>query len=443
MSIVAVGCSHSSAPLAVLEPLSIPTSQLAGLLARLKSVTREALVLSTCNRTELYAVVGHAVSGAELLLQVLAERIGSRTDDLRPHLYVHADTDAVRHALRVASGLDSMVLGEDQIQAQWKRALAHARVSHTLGPVLERLGAAALRCGKRIRTFTGIGRHTISLESLALRAAADRLGSLESRDILLIGTGESAGLIARHLRKVSGVTITVASRSLDKAEEFARRVDGIAVRMDDLPHVLTRADAVFCCTSAPHAVLASRDLQERVAVRLGAPLVCVDLGMPRDIDDSVASVAGTFVVSLHDLSALAETHREERRQHLPAAEAIVHGEVARFLEWQTARGNAATIGRLQAHAQEIAETELSHAQARLASLSPRDREVVTAMARRIVKKLMHTPIGVLKQHPEAENIALALECAFGLARATQALERHLPARPEASDGASRLEEAAS
>jgi glutamyl-tRNA reductase len=441
VSIIVVGCSHSRAPTAVLESLATPASGYGAVLARLKAVVREALLLSTCNRTEIYALVGHSASGAELVAQVLAERAGTRADHVRPHLYVHADANAVCHALRVASGMDSMVLGEDQIQAQWKRALDHARVAETLGPVLDRLGAAALSCGKRVRTFTGIGRHAVSLESLAIRAALARLGTLDGREAIVIGTGESAALIARQLRASYETRVTVVSRSPDKAVEFANEIGATAAPVEALPRVLARADAVFCCTSAPHALISAAHLTERAATRPAAPMVCVDLGMPHDVDRSVADIPGVSVVALDELGALAQAHREERRQHLPQAEAIVRAEVERFLGWQTGRGSAATIARLQKHAEAVVEGELTKAGARLAAMSPADRELVTGLLRRSIKKLLHAPSEALKQHPEAENIALALEFAFGLSRGT--LEERLPAAPAVSAAPHHPEEAAS
>lgn len=446
MSIIAVGCSHSGAPLHILERLAVPASGLGPFLTRLKAAVREALVLSTCNRTEVYALVGHSGSGADLVIQALAERADMRADELRPHLYLHADADAARHALRVASGLESMVLGEDQIQAQWKRALAHARIEEALGPVLDRLGAAALSCGKRVRTFTGIGRHSVSLESLAVRAAARRLGSLAGRDVVIVGTGESAALVARHLRSATDAAgedgappndaraiqsgharITVVSRSLDKAEEFARTIGAAAAPVDDLPQILTQADAVFCCTSAPHVLVEPKHLADRASARPGAALVCVDLGMPRDIHAAVADVPGTTLVSLEELSRLAESHRLERRRYLPQAEAIVEAEVARFVTWRTARGTAGTVARLRQHADAIVEQELARSAARLAALSESDRDLVRAMLHRVVGKLLHPPSELLGRHPEGENIALALEYAFGLSRTT--LDERLPGAP--------------
>lgn len=412
-SIVVAGCSHSSAPLPLLERLSIPASQLEEVYGRLASVTSEGAVLSTCNRTEIYAVMDHAGSG-DAVLALLAERAGLTIAELRPHAYTHTDGSAVRHALSVASGLDSMVLGEDQIQAQWKRALAHARAAQALGPMLERLGTAALACGKRVRAFTGVGRHAVSLESLAVRASVARLGTLDHREVLIIGAGDSAGLIARHARSSGAARITVMSRSRERAEAFAHIENVRAESIESIVAAVARADAIFCCTSAPHPVLGTDHFTERVATRPEHPVVCVDLGMPRDVDESVERIASVQMVRLEELAGLADSHRAERREHVPAAEAIVSTEVARFLEWQRSRGSAATIARLQWHAQQIADLEIDIALARLAHLPLRDREIVAGMAHRIVKKLMHTPTTALKQHPEGENLALALAGAFRL-----------------------------
>lgn len=363
-SIVVVGCNHVSAPLSLLERLSIPANDLDSALARLQGAVRDGFILSTCNRTELYATAGQATSGAERLIEILAERAGTDASELRPHVYVHTGAAAVNHALRVASGLDSMVLGEDQIQAQWKRALTHARSRAALGPILDRLGDAALACGKRVRTFTGIGQHAVSLESLAVREVARRLGPLDERHLLVIGAGESAALIIKLLHAAGGAEIVVVSRAISRVEEFARAVNARAAPIDALPDFLVETDAVFSCTSAPHPVLGAAHFAERSARRPDAPALCMDLGMPRDVDASAESVAGVQVVRLDELASLADAHRAARRQHVPAAEAIVAAEATRYMEWQ---------------------------------------------ARRAVNKLLHAPAELLTRRHEAESIALAFD----------------------------------
>lgn len=435
MSIVVVGCNHSSAPLPLLERLAIPAGDLNGVLAALRRDVREALVLSTCNRTELYAVTGHAASGAEMLLRALAGRAEMTAAALRPYAYAHSGPEAVTHALRVASGLDSLVLGEDQIQAQWKRALAHGRIADAVGPVLDRLGATALACGKRVRTFTGIGQHSVSLESLGVRAAARALGADDyaGRRVLVIGAGESAALVVRLVRSLGAAEIVVMTRSYDRAEAFAREAGISASSMERIADVVPEMDAIVCCTAAPHPVLGHAHFDRWERRITGRRLVCVDLGMPRDVEEAVARVRDVHVIAMSELTTLAERHRAERQRHVPAAMDIVSRETSRFMEWTSARGGSATVGRLHAHAREVANAEADLALTRLSHLAPRDRAIVAAMARRIVNRLLHAPSVALRSHPEADNIALALEFAFGLRGAGEALDAALPPTEAARD----------
>ena len=354
-------------------------------------------------------------------------------DELRPFTYVRTNADAVAHAMRVASGLDSLVLGEDQIQSQWKKALAHAREARTLGPVLDRLASSALACGKRVRTFTGIGQHAVSIESLGIQAALDMLGeaSLADRRCLVIGAGESAAIVVRLMRAHGAASVTVMTRSFEKAEAFALEHVVQAARMDEIASILPALDLVVCCTAAPHPVLGRAHFDRWAARAADRLLVCVDLGMPRDIEEAVAAMRGVRIVAMDQLSALAAQHREERRAHVPAAEVIVATEGTRFLEWKASRGGAATVARLHAAARGIADLETDVALARLPRLSTEEREIVRGMARRIVNKLLHAPSVALRSHAEAENIALALECAFGLRGAERALADALPHEPSA------------
>jgi glutamyl-tRNA reductase len=342
-------------------------------------------------------------AGAELLQTLIAEWSGLPVTDVRDTSYMHEHHAAARHAMRVTSGLDSMVLGEDQIQGQMKRALAMGRDVGALGPVLERLGSAALACGKRVRTFTDVGRHSVSLESLAVRAAAAHVGSLETRDVLVLGAGESASLIARQLKAARAARVTIVSRSTERALALARRVDAEARSFADLADVLSRVDVVFCSTSAPHPVLTRDFLVHRASHREDATLLCVDLGLPRDVDPAVAAIPGVSVVTLDELSTMAAAHREARRAAIPAAEAIVDTELGRFVTWLRARSVAADIAAVGALASEVVERELERALTRLPSLHPGEREIVAELARRIGRKLSHQPIHALKQ-PEPEKM---------------------------------------
>lgn len=407
MHLVATGLNYLSAPLDVRERVAIGSHELETAHAQLKHSVREGLIVSTCNRTEVYAVVDERADLGPLIA-FLARRGDIETHDLRDCTYVLEGRDAARHAFRVASGLESMVLGEDQIQSQVKRALATSRAVHGLGPVLERLGTTALACGKRVRTFTGVGRHAVSLESLAVRTAATRVGGLEPHTIVVIGAGESAALVARHLRH-SGASrdrITIVSRSTDRSAALAAAADAHAGSLADLADLLASADIAFACTSAPHPVLTPDFLAHRSAMRPGAPLLCVDLGMPRDVHPDVASVPDISVVTLDELATIAEAHRAARRSDIPAAEAIVEGEVERFLAWMRSRSSVRDVAALDSRARSVAEQELARALARLPGLDARARSVVSELAHRIARKLTHEPIQQLKEQTGRERIAL-------------------------------------
>lgn len=430
MHIVVVGVNHASSGHEIRERLTFAPGELDVALAELKAAAREGFILSTCQRVEVYGVVGHAMSGADLLLRFLADRSQLDLSMVRSACYVHVGPSAVRHALRVASGLDSVVLGEDQIQGQFKRAMDAARNAGTIGAAMDRLGSAAIACGKRVRTFTGIGRHGASLERLAVRAASERLAGLSSKRALVLGAGESASLVVRHL-KSAGAQITVMSRSLTRARALAASVDAAeARRLAELPEALVDVEVVFACASAPEPVLTPATIERRLSRPGERRMLCVDLGMPRGIDRRLESIGGVTVVTLDQLATMAEAHSSARRQHIPAAESIVNGESDRFLEWWNARGVSAVIATLNAHADAVAEHELARAMPQLRSLTPQQREVITKLAHRIVRKLMHRPMNALKHNPEADNMARVLECLFGASGSVDRLQQ-LPAPVEA------------
>ena len=397
MRIIAAGASHATASFELLERLSVPAAEWEAALTQLKLIVSEALILSTCNRTEIYAVLPSDVNETQVL-QWLAARTGENVATLEASAYVHLDEDAVRHALRVASGLDSMALGEDQIQSQFKRALHAARAAEALGPNLERLGAAALGCGKRVRAFTGLGRHALSLESIAVESALSGRQASDGSSVVVIGSGNSASIVMRHLRDRDVRDVAVVARSAGRAGALAD-AGARVVEWDLLPELLVAADIVFCCTSAPHPVLTPELLLRRRIVHAGRPLLCVDLGMPRDVDPAVAEINGMSVVSLDALGREAAARREDREHHVPAAEAIVEREAGRFFDWLDTRDSAAEIVRLRAHADAVAETELRRALARMHSLPARERAIIADLARRVARKLAHQQTDAIK-HPE-------------------------------------------
>jgi len=246
----------------------------------------------------------------------------------------------------------------------------------------------------------------VSLESLAVREAVERVGALAKQDVVVFGAGESASLIARHLRSAGAKRITIVSRSNERAGALALAVDAEPRSLADLPEALSNADVVFCCTSAPHPVLTPDYLAHRAALRPDSPLLLVDLGMPRDVDPFVTMIPGVSIVTLDELSDVAQSHRDARCADVPAAEAIVDAEAARFLEWLNARAAAAEIAAVDARAGEVAEMELARALSRLPALEPHEREIVVEMAHRIARKLSHQPKQALKQDTGPKRMAL-------------------------------------
>ena len=396
VSIIAVGASHRSAPLSLLEQLSVSPGGLEHLLSRLKPLVAEGFVLSTCNRTEICAVAGDGSAAiGDALIELLAERAGIAAAGIARSFYCLTDDAAIRHVLRVASGLESMVLGEDHIQAQLKRALAAARGAEILGPTLERLGAMALSCGKRVRTFTGVGQHSVSLESLAVEVALSQAGPLGDGEVVVLGSGTSARIVVRQLRSL-GVPVLVVGRTYHSASALATEADATCLPWEQLAEALVPARVIFSCTSAPHPILMVETLSRRLRERGDVPLLCVDIGMPRDVDAAVQLLAGVSSIRLDQLGVMAAQHRAARERHVPAADAIVERELARFSEWQRVRGAAGQIVERRARAQAVADLELKRALARLQTTSAHDRAVLADLTRRLVRKLMHEETEALR-----------------------------------------------
>ncbi len=415
VQIAIVGVNHTSAPIEIRERLAVSAGDLPLALVELRGSVSEGFVLSTCNRVEVYAVCADEATGTELLRRWLVARSGLGMDEICSHSYAYGHVLAVRHALRVAAGLDSMILGEDQILGQLRRAFEWARAARALGPLLERLGASALACGKRVRTATGIGRHGASVPSIALRKSALLRGSFEGARILVLGSGEMATLALEQLavQRPSG-RITVVNRTYAHALELAAAHEVEACPWDALPAALAEADVVVGCTSAVYPVLdveTVRAARRRAAAR---PLLCIDLGVPRDIEPRVGELPGVTLIGVDELETEATAYRAEREQEVAAAELIVAEETERFMEWWRGRGVAAAISRLRAHAEAIRKAELERALARLPELTAREHAVVRTLAERITAKLLHEPTVALKRDAEGANMALILERLFAL-----------------------------
>jgi glutamyl-tRNA reductase len=408
MSVVVVGLNHRTAPLALLERASVSPQRLGKALVdlRSRSAVSEAVVLSTCNRTEVYVVAERFHPAFAEVRDLLATVADVTPDRLNDHLYMHHDADAVRHLFTVASGIDSAVLGESEILGQVRSAWEHAQAEQAARSGLNLLFRHALEVGKRARTETAIGRSTTSVSHAAVEMAADVLGDLAGRRVLVLGAGEVGEGMAAALAQAGVGEMLVANRTRARAAALAARVGGRAVGFIDLPVALTSADVLLTCTGAEHPVLTRDDIGEVMELRAGRPLLIVDVAVPRDVDPAAGSVPGVTRLDLDDLRRFAARGVAERQGEVVAVRAIA-----------SARETAPLVAALWEHGESTRAAEMDRFRARLASLGERERDTVEALTRGIVAKLLHGPTAEVKDAagtPEGQRLASALRQLFDL-----------------------------
>jgi glutamyl-tRNA reductase len=412
-----VGVSHHQAPVELRERVAVDLDAAASLARRIANGC-EAVVLSTCNRTELYLACEHEAPLEEHGGRALVELAGDRGAALAPVLYRLRDDSAALHLFRVSAGLDSLVPGEGEILGQVRDAFEVGAP----GPLLDRLFRQALYAGRRARVETAIGESPASVPAAAAALAQQVFGSLDDRNVLLIGAGKMSELTARNLRSRGATIAAVANRTLAHGEELARQVEARAIGLDALTDALAGADVVVASTSAPGFVVDRPGAEAALRTRRGRPLLFVDLAVPRDIDPGLAGIDGCFVYDIDDLEAVVEASLAGRRAEAVRAERIVASEAERFREWQASLAVVPAIASLRAHAEEIRATELAKAEARLGRLPEEDRKFVEAVTSQIVAKLLHLPTVRLKEAAaEADGVvyADAVRHLFGLGQEKQ------------------------
>jgi glutamyl-tRNA reductase len=405
MKLVLVGTSHKLAPVEVRERVALDAERASSLAHELGVDGREAVVLSTCNRTELYVV------GAEET-EVIAELERLADGSLGPYLYRLSDEAAALHLFRVAAGLDSMVPGEGEILGQVRAAYE----AGACGPVLDRLFRGALHAGRKARVETAIGESPSSVSAAAAALAQQVFGELDGRRVLIVGAGKMGELAARNLLSRGAEVAFVANRSVDRAAELARRLGSEPLSLERIPDELTRADVVVSSTSAPGFVLTRAHVKQAIGRRKGAPLFVIDLAVPRDVEPSVGELDGCFLYDIDDLEAVVAESLAGRRREAGRAEAIVSAEAARFREWQASLDVVPAIASLREHAEAIRTAELAKAEGRLGGLSDSERRTVESLTTQIVNKLLHGPIVRAKESAALEGVgyADALRHLFGL-----------------------------
>jgi glutamyl-tRNA reductase len=412
MTVLVVGLSHRSAPVTVLERAAVPVDDVRKTLEELyrAEMISEALLLSTCNRVEVYADVARFHPAVAEITSVLARHSGLAVADLSDHLYVHFAEAAAEHMFTVASGLDSMVIGESQILGQLRAAYALGNEVGSLGSTLHELTQTALRVGKRVHSETGIDRAGASIVSVALDRAADVLGTLTGQCALIIGAGSMGALSGATLRRRGVTDIIVANRSPERGARLAERLGGRAVGLDELPDVIARADLIISSTGSTGIVVEAGMLGDRTA----RPLVVLDIALPRDVDPAVAVHLGVTYV---DLEALRSGGAMVSDDEAGAATAIVAGELRDHLAEQQRLAVAPTVTALRARANQVIDTELTRLDGRLPDLAPAERREVADAVRRAVEKVLHAPtvrVKELASTPGGDQYAAALRELFDL-----------------------------
>ena len=417
MSVVVIGLNHRTAPLDLLERMAIGDGQLAKALHDLttREHISEALVLSTCNRTEVYAVAERFHGAYSDIRGFLADFSFLPPEEFSDHLYVHYDSAAAAHLMSVTAGLDSAVLGESEVQGQVKLAWERSRDEGTAGPALNLLLRHALEAGKRARTETGIGRHIASVSQAAVAMAAERLGSVDGKTVLVMGAGEMGEGMAVALAGAGVGQVLVANRTPARAGELAARVAGRPVPLMEVPGHLADVDVLLTSTGAQAPLLEPADIAPVMARRPGRPLLVVDIAVPRDVDPAVADIDGVTLLDMDDVRGFAAAGITERRREVAAVEEILNDELERYLGATSAREVAPTIVALRERAESVRAAELDRLRARYDDLDPRQLDMVDAVTRGMVAKLLHQPTVVLKDaagSPRGDRLVAALRDLF-------------------------------
>jgi len=403
--LIALGISHKTAPVAMRERLAFTETEAAEFAAQATATpeVREAVTISTSNRTEVYLVVGDPVQAEGDVLGLLARRAGIRPTELAQEIYSPRNCDAARQLYRVTAGLESMVVGEAEIQGQVRRAHEAAMRAASTGAFSNRLFAAALSTGKRVRTETGIGSRRVSVPSVAVDLALSVLGGLEERHVVILGAGETSELTARALADQGAGTIFVANRHADRALSLAQRFGGSVVGLDGLPDQLLHADIVLSSTSSPHSIVGREELELVMAEREGRPLLLIDIAVPRDIDASCGELEGVSLYDIDDLQAVVARNLGTRANEIPRAQEIVEEEIQRFARWLGQLEVLPTVSALREHGNTLVEQVLAENAGRWESASPRDLARVEAIARAVMSRLLHEPTIRLRSLSEARG----------------------------------------
>lgn len=397
LQLISLGLSHKTAPVALRERLAIPADRVGEEVRSLHQddVLPECLLLSTCNRVEAYAGVHDADAGLASLKGFFSSHANG--GDVGPHLYHHQGAEAIDHLFRVASSLDSMVVGEPQILGQLKGAFSTAREAGTTGSILHHAIERAISTAKRVRTETAIARSAVSISFAAVELAKKIFENLEGKTVLLIGAGEMAELAAQHLISAGVGHILVTNRTYQRAVDLAERFHGSAIRYEDYKESLVRTDIVIASTGARQYILAHHDMARVMHQRRFRSVFFIDIAVPRNLDPNIERLDNCYVYDIDDLQQVVDTNKEERLKETERATEIIQGEVAHFQQWLRGRAGTPQILALRERGEKVRDAEVVRAMEQLSHLTQADREIIDNLARRLTNKFLHPPTAALKR----------------------------------------------
>ena len=416
MNFFVLGVNHKTAPVHVRERFAVPEARLPDALGKLTSMdgVEEAMIVSTCNRVEIFA---RSKENACDLQRFVREYFGFSSGEYEPYIFEHQQLEAVKHVFRVASSLDSMVVGESQILGQVKEAYATARALGTVNSQLDQLLTRAFAVAKKVRNETSIASSSVSIASVAVELAEKIFGSLSGKSVYLVGAGKMCELAARHLLAHGASKIYVGNRTYDRAVALANKFNGEAIPFDRLYETVPKADIIISSTGAPHAIFQKEHGEKFLHARKNRPMFFIDIAVPRDIDPGLNDLDGIFVYNIDDLQQVVSSHLGDRRKEAARAELLVEEEVRRFEQRAQTAEVVPTIVSLQQHLETLRQAELDRVRGRLGTLLPEQEMAIEALTRGIINKIMHTPITTLKsaaRDPESTTVVEVVRRLFNL-----------------------------
>lgn len=395
MNFVLVGINHRTAPVAIREKAAIRAGKLPESLALLHDYLPRGIILSTCNRTEVYAVSRDSSYAREASLNFLKAHLDIPEATLLKHIYVLTDKTAIEHLFRTACGLDSMIVGEYEVLGQVRQALETAEKVKMVSLPLRHLFQSAIRTGRRVREETGISKNALSVSSVAVELATRIIGGLKNCKMLVIGAGEAGRLVAKAARERGASHILVASRTRERASTLAEALGGIPIALSNLVEALNTSDIVVACAEAPHWIVTVPQVTEAMRNRQ-LPLVIMDIAVPRNVEPAVAQIKNIFLYNIDDLTDIAKTNQRQRQGEIQKAEAIITTEVAKFTAWWQAFETRPLVTALMQKAEEIRRTQLNKTLKNLRPLSAEEQDNLEAMTKSIITKILQHPVHYLK-----------------------------------------------